>query len=1436
MVISNQIISFKLSGINYTGNSTQLNYTSGVAAGEAQANKTLVLDGNKSATSIGSLSLTNLTATSIQGSIVTAAQPNITSLGGLISLTVSGMTTLSSLTLGGIQLTATGSDINLVAGVTAGTASASKALIVNSSRNLNNINSLGVVDLTSTGAFSYKGTVVTADGSKINYIDTVPGTADANKALVLDNSRDISNVRNLTATSLTATTLSGTLSTGAQPNITSLGTLTSLNMSGAITGVSNLNLSGTLTSNAVSSTSLTGTLQTAAQPNVTSLGTLTSLNVSGNSNLGPLNVSSLSINSVPVNLSGGDFNYLTSITPGTASASKALVVNLNRDISNIRNLAATEIACSNVYGTIQTAAQSVITSVGTLTSLSVANTIFNSLVNESTSFASYLNSNNPASSGAVTNRLEMSNTSSRFGTVTSHPFRLMCNSNPLVSLDVNNNVSIGTVTQSSYKLNVAGSMNANSIFINGTQLSAGAAEINYLSGVTPGIGAASKSLVLDSNRSVNNINSITAVSVAAESLSGSLFTSRQLGINEVGTLTYLNIRSENNDCLKITNINTTASIVFDNGLVPITMGLATIGTGTPVANMFHISSGVNARLAISSSGNTTIGGSLNPNNYKLNVIGSFNATSIAVNSVTVTSTAAELNFLSGITQGTAAASKALILDASRDITNIRNLTATSLAGTLATATQPNVTSLGTLTSLTMSGAVTGVTDLTASGTVNTLNVNAINISGLLTTAAQTGITSVGTLTSVSIGTTAKIGSVSSAASEMLHIEGNNSNGLGMQIENRNVTSNSLTYIKFTGYNSGNDNYDLASIACGYIPVNANFGYGYLAFSTRNNSNSATATERMRITDSGNVGILKSNPAYALDVDGSVNALEFRLSGTAITSTAADLNRLSGLTLGTAAASKALVLDSSRDITNIRNLTATNLTGAIQTASQALITEIGTLINLSVSGPVNLTGAITINGNSNFSGRDIISVGSLSATTLTGTLQTNAQNNITSLGTLTGIVSSGNVKLGAPANPAQDVIHIEGSDTNTIGMQIENTSTSANSGTHIKFNGYNISNNNYDLARITCGYVAANANFGHGYLSFATRNVSTNASASERMRITESGSVGIGTSSPSQVLEVNGNIRASRILVNSSDVQRLASFLNPSMTTEEFITLGRSNTDKNQGEISFSYNSDGSDNNCMRFGLFNSGRRLTVRGNGFVGVNMPTGINTFSALHVNQAADSTAMSINYDAGISAAVIKLGATTNNKLFVEGGALFASSNTPAANGYVNINGSDTVEITNYGFLNNSGNIGFTANSGSVAVSLRTSNRIVAGQEIDVVSDIRLKSEIQNMDLDYCKKFIQNVDPKSYRYKSSDQRKNGFIAQDIVKQGFKELIGFSKEDVPELLDSDGFTSPAGQIFTVNYDGIIPILSKCIQDLYGENEVLKKRLSDLEKLIEKKE
>jgi hypothetical protein len=124
---------------------------------------------------------------------------------------------------------------------------------------------------------------------------------DANFASVANN---VSSA-NTALTALTA----GTVTTNAQPNIRSVGTLTSLSVTGNVTA--NLfvgTISGSVANAGYATTAgfatTAGTVITAAQPNITSIGTLTSLSVAGNINAG---------NVIATNLSGPVFmaNVLT---------------------------------------------------------------------------------------------------------------------------------------------------------------------------------------------------------------------------------------------------------------------------------------------------------------------------------------------------------------------------------------------------------------------------------------------------------------------------------------------------------------------------------------------------------------------------------------------------------------------------------------------------------------------------------------------------------------------------------------------------------------------------------------------------------------------------------------------------------------------------------------------------------------------------------------------------------------------------------------------------------------------------------------------------------------------------------------------------------------------------------------------------------------------
>ena len=144
-------------------------------------------------------------------------------------------------------------------------------------------------------------------------------------------------------TGITAT-IANTVTDNAQPNITSVGTLTGLSVNGNITaanitantgvftgngaGLSQLagaNVTGTV-ANATFATSAgsattAGTVTTAAQPNITSVGTLTSLSVIGNASAG--NISAVAGTFTSVSGNGSALTALNASNISTKSTYSA---------------------------------------------------------------------------------------------------------------------------------------------------------------------------------------------------------------------------------------------------------------------------------------------------------------------------------------------------------------------------------------------------------------------------------------------------------------------------------------------------------------------------------------------------------------------------------------------------------------------------------------------------------------------------------------------------------------------------------------------------------------------------------------------------------------------------------------------------------------------------------------------------------------------------------------------------------------------------------------------------------------------------------------------------------------------------------------------------------------------------------------------------------
>jgi len=359
--------------------------------------------------------LTNIPGTSINGAVSTAntavyavnvlgtSQPNIVSLGTLTSLSVSGSLTtgqiVSTVANGTAPLTVLSttkvSNLNadLLDGYTTDKANTANTVAVrDSSGNLsatyfigdgsqltgvirpisnivNGTSNINIAVPNGTIAVSVNGVsnVLTISSSSVNLSGTMNATA------LVGNGSAITNINpaNINGTVATAnySTYAGVVTTAAQTNITSLGNLDYLNVTGNInsgnvysaffgSGAGLTNINGSNVVGTVASATVAGTVTTAAQPNITSVGTLSSLSVTGNIS--------------GANLTGSHFGSgagLTSINGANVSGSVA-----NATYANAAGSATTATSATTA-GTVTTAAQPNITSVGTLSSLSVTNTV-----------------------------------------------------------------------------------------------------------------------------------------------------------------------------------------------------------------------------------------------------------------------------------------------------------------------------------------------------------------------------------------------------------------------------------------------------------------------------------------------------------------------------------------------------------------------------------------------------------------------------------------------------------------------------------------------------------------------------------------------------------------------------------------------------------------------------------------------------------------------------------------------------------------------------------------------------------------------------------------------------------------------------------------------------------------------------------------------------
>ena len=391
---SNVSVAGNISSNYILGNGSQL---TGLPATYSNSNVQTYLptySGNIGALTVtGNLSVTGTTTTGLIGSNIVPASNVTYSLGNATNRWSNIWLSNSTIYLGNVAISATDTGIT-VDGANVLTGNAGSAFSTSGNVTGGNVLTGGYVSATGNITGSY----IIGNGSQLTGLPAGYSNVNATSFLANFGSNTISTTGNITAgyfigngsslTSLTGANVTGTVANAtyaatavtvtnaAQPNITSVGTLTSLSSSGNITGaningngsglssLTGANVTGTVanatyatSSGTASSATTAGTVTTNAQPNINSVGTLTSLSSSGNITGSYLIGNGSQLTSVTgANVTGTVANTTYATSSGTASS-------------------------ATTAGTVTTNAQPNITSVGTLTSLSSSGNITGGNVN-----------------------------------------------------------------------------------------------------------------------------------------------------------------------------------------------------------------------------------------------------------------------------------------------------------------------------------------------------------------------------------------------------------------------------------------------------------------------------------------------------------------------------------------------------------------------------------------------------------------------------------------------------------------------------------------------------------------------------------------------------------------------------------------------------------------------------------------------------------------------------------------------------------------------------------------------------------------------------------------------------------------------------------------------------------------------------------------------
>lgn len=587
------------------------------------------------------------------------------------------------------------------------------------------------------------------------------------------------------------------------------------------------------------------------------------------------------------------------------------------------------------------------------------------------------------------------------------------------------------------------------------------------------------------------------------------------------------------------------------------------------------------------------------------------------------------------------------------------------------------------------------------------------------------------------------------------------------------------------------------------------------------------SEKMRINGSGNVGIGTTNPGtFKLDVAGSArsNFFALRLNQSLPSESSAIYRPATGTFAIVTSAAERMRIDSSGDV-GIGTTDPNQLLHIASTSAQSVITLQRT--NPTTTGAF---GALQWTAIDNHTVASMVALGDGNdegAHITFNTTSAASSDNPYGISERMRIDSSGKVGIGTGAN-VDEKLHIQGSvDNDDIALKIENNfdnNSSANPpSAAVLFQ--TASNNGHIRVFGAPADTAANHRMDIGatastsYLTFSPSNT-------EKMRISSNGNVGIGTTAPSEKLEVVGNA----VLDNSNAKLKIKAGATGTVGSIDFTF----NTESTQyGLIDLNYDSRASQGfrikslypmtldavTAQKF-LISGSQKMVIDSGGKVGIGVT---NPAAKLHVL----NTGLAAIFQGGGFGSNIALfkNSTGNTEIVINDNGYIGVQRT-TANYPIDVTGDISLSLrlrlgsygaflsSYYGVVTTNGEfrVGYGANNGSYAVCRASA--------FTVTSDYRLKENIEPLKnpIDRLKQL------KVYRFnwkdKLDEDKVDGFIAHE-VSDVIPEAVAGEKDEI----NQDGEPEHQG----LDQAKIVPLLTSALQEAILKIEQLETRIQTLE-------